>query len=990
MKTTAIPLAAGWLVAGLLAASVSAAAFDSPPRTMYKPQDIENARRNAERHGWAREIVREWEANAEFALQQDRGFFENLIPAQTPGTRYGQLCPACVLGGEGPGDTLGWNVLAPEQVRCGQCGTTYPNDEYPETLAVECPRMGQTFTYYQTPAERALGEGASGEERMKHALNRSVPHRATSFTGLARFRRAQWSWRQSLLLAKRYALTGEAAYAERTAWILNRFAQVFPNYLYHSYWGDIADLPPDDVAAEMGSRGLAQPRYGGRFPPEAVRHAYDWSRRRDEAGEYSTVTAGFWGAGRLATHGRGGDAGPFLEMIVAYDLTRSARRPDGSPVYGESMRRRILEDLIAAGADCVGQWDSKSNKGVATYAVSAAAGLLLDEPERLHRAQWGLDLMLEDAYHFDGFYSQSPGYAVHNFGNLQGLPDLLLGYSDPPGFHAEGGARLENLDPFADGRFHRAMLAMVRMLAPGNRLPNIGSTAADSVIRPRYVEIMAARMGRPYPALLEALTGRPFQEWGGEYSLWYRDPDMEAEGRARLPLRTEWFPGWHVGVLRGGREAENDTALYLVGNEHNWTVGTTHRHRDVLGLIYYAFGEELLADRCASVRRGDHLPEGWSRRWGVNVLTHTHNLVLVDEQVQRRQNRGWQARDCGSNLELFGAAPGVEVVQASGVNVYSQCDEYRRTCVQVRAPQGGHYVVDFFRVSGGRVHQYAMHCNGALEASPPALRPTQLSDAWRVWLDNAREVETGGQPTFTWRHRGVGLDLTLLNSLDRLVVADAPGERRGDPRGSSPPPIQQVLAERRAADGEDSLASRYAAVIAPYAGGASPVLSARLLADGSDGGAMAVEVRLPGRTDYIVSALDQERRAYGPVAAAGQFAFASVDEAGRLVQAYLLAGTRLEAGGERLELPRPATRHPVASVSGRVFRLAEPLTEELAGTAWYVLADGPHPLREGLPRPRTGFEVETASADSISVRDNPVLECDEITVLHAKWLGPAE
>ncbi len=29
-------------------------------RTLYKPADIENARRNVERYRWAREIVDEW------------------------------------------------------------------------------------------------------------------------------------------------------------------------------------------------------------------------------------------------------------------------------------------------------------------------------------------------------------------------------------------------------------------------------------------------------------------------------------------------------------------------------------------------------------------------------------------------------------------------------------------------------------------------------------------------------------------------------------------------------------------------------------------------------------------------------------------------------------------------------------------------------------------------------------------------------------------
>ena len=78
----------------------------------------------------------------------------------------------------------------------------------------------------------------------------------------------------------------------------------------------------------------------------------------------------------------------------------------------------------------------------------------------------------------------------------------------------------------------------------------------------------------------------------------------------------------------------------------------------------------------------------------------SHNLVVVDEEEQAN-------RECGSDLELFGVAPGIEVVQASGVNVYPQCEEYRRACVMVTTPEGQTYFVDFFRVKGGRTHQYS-------------------------------------------------------------------------------------------------------------------------------------------------------------------------------------------------------------------------------------------------------------------------------------------
>jgi hypothetical protein len=244
------------------------------PRTLYKPGDIENARENIRRYDWAKAIVRGWEKSAKFALGKDRGFFVEFIPELTPGSFRGQNCPACVgdksLMGERAG-LFSWSVGTSEIVTCKRCGTVFPNDAYPETGILECPRMGQTFTYYQTPVERGLGSDATGKQRAQYALKWLGDRPTmTSFSGMVRMGKVRWAWGQALILAKLYAVTGQAGYAERVAWILDRFAQVFPKYLYHSYDGSYADWPPARVAASMGDEST--PR-GGRFPPNAVRHA---------------------------------------------------------------------------------------------------------------------------------------------------------------------------------------------------------------------------------------------------------------------------------------------------------------------------------------------------------------------------------------------------------------------------------------------------------------------------------------------------------------------------------------------------------------------------------------------------------------------------------------------------------------------------------------------------------------------------------------------
>ena len=142
------------------------------------------------------------------------------------------------------------------------------------------------------------------------------------------------------------------------------------------------------------------------------------------------------------------------------------------------------------------------------------------------------------------------------------------------------------------------------------------------------------------------------------------------------------------------------------------------------------------------------------------------------------------------------------------------------------------------------------------------------------WLSNLR-ASCPTQPfTTTWEHEGVRMDLMVLNPIHRLLIADAPGWRSDKGRELNALPIQQVFAERTAkVSGGDRLTSNYAAVMVPYRSARPPVRSARLLEVDDDRDALAAVVELDGRTDYIISSLDQSRRQYGPVAMTGHFGF---------------------------------------------------------------------------------------------------------------------
>ncbi len=933
----------GWWYRGLcglmiLVAVAQVAVALCEPCTLYKAADVATARENVKRYKWAQDIVRSWENSVAYAMEQDRQFFEEMIPELTNWPEYGQNCPACVGKQSSMGECglYRWDVKDPDKLVCKYCGTVYPNPEYPETGSMTCRKMGQTFTYYETEAERAHPDEAPNKYAFKWV---SWPVH-TSWSGIIRSKKSGWCMAKILPLAKLYAVTGKVEYAERCAWILDRAAHCYPNWLFHSYNGTYADCPPGEAAANLGKYGR-----GGKFPKEVIIDPFNRHQSKDNA----TLCNGFWGAGRYGCSGS--DGGYILGCTVAYDLIRAAKYEDGRPVITPEMDKRIVEDLILAGTTDSEYWKDINNKSGRGRALSAATGIMFGRPAGARRALDGFEQLMTRCFHFDGFCKESPSYSAMHLGMMRDIPEILRGYSDPEGYQPEAGERFDNLNPFEHvGRYRLALESMVRMLGPHKRYPCIGDTSHGAGLSAAYVEILADRYSPDYAGLLETVQNAKLAERGSEYALWYRDPDMQAEAEAPLPLHSEWFPGWHVSVMRAG-DPYGQHALYLNGYAYHG-----HRHQDTLGILYYAFGQEIASDR-------GYIWDDPRNAWTGSTLAH--NIVTVDGANQQRQDRH-------STLELFGTAPGIEVTQARA-NAYDQCDRYQRTCALVQLPEGGTYTVDFFRVNGGKLHQYGFQCNGELIdlTAPP---PQPVGDEIK-WLSNLRGSEPAGPFTCTWTYQDINMDLTVVSPIHRLLIADAPGWRSDRGSELNAPPIQQIFAERTAeAAGQDRLKSDYAAVMVPYQGEASPVQSARLLELEEETGALAVVVELGDRSDYIISCPDEDEHRYGPVTMSGHFGFVSLSREGEVLQAYLLDGTRLSCGATEIELPQATIALKVASVEDRTYHLEDSVPEQVAAAGAYLLAAD------------TGYEIESTTVNSITVRDYPASECDHVFILNSAWV----
>jgi hypothetical protein len=299
----------------------------------------------------------------------------------------------------------------------------------------------------------------------------------------------------------------------------------------------------------------------------------------------------------------------------------------------------------------------------------------------------------------------------------------------------------------------------------------------------------------------------------------------------------------------------------------------------------------------------------------------------------------------------------------------------------VRLPGGGNYVVDFFRVTGGKLHQYSLNCNGKfLGLGETQVAP--IKEEISQWLANLRATEQPPEAwDATWEFEGVKMRLMMAGPLQRLVVADAPGWRsyKGDQLHA--PPITQILAERK---GEANLRSVYTAVMCPYRSEKAPIrFIRRLTPEPRSEEAVALAVELDDHTDIIISSLDDEPRTYGPVRMSGRFGMVSLDKAGKLLRAYLLDGTELSCGERGLKLNSSRIVRRIVKTEGRKIELDEPLPADSVVAGLPPFSSAGVCLLTG----ETGFEIESVEGKVLTVRDYPFEGGEEIVIPNQAWIS---
>ncbi|MDA0748110.1 MAG: heparinase II/III family protein, partial [bacterium] len=684
------------------------------PATTVKPQDLDIARANTERHDWAKSFSNDLLEEVNRVPETTAAYLEQMIPRETPNSHLFTMCPACE--GAPVHGNYNWSPEDPDRLTCTTCKTVYPNADYPEDFVIETDfGGGQKITYYTGKHWDLIG----------------FPF-VSSWTANIRAQKCSHMANLARRLGLAYALTGNVEFAQKARDILLRFAHVYPGYMVHSGYGEFSDLDPETASQHI----LDLPKPKLVIPPNKPNNK---------------LHVGYWMAGRATGVGM---EGIFISHVtIAYDLTCEAQA-NGHPIYSEEDRLAIEKDLLLEGTILLCADPNFNNKSATNRCAAGLVGLCLGEPELVRFGLEGFNNFVHEWFLEDGLSSESPGYGFMTLNGIRAFGDAMQGYSDPEGYESLEG-RIDNLDIYGDSRYRAVQDGYVHSLMPDLGYGVIADDNTNARMSVDIADILAARYGEAdHVALLAELCEHDLEHHGGEYALFHRNPDLAENPDHPLILTDQFFPCLRIGLLRTGQHGRASTALLSASD---WG---GHHHEDSLNLVYWKDGHDALMD----------LGYLWDRPDKQNtVRTMAHNTVLVDGQPQKRQGRG-------GSLHLFDTTSRVKVMQVSSC-AYDAADTYTRLCLIVDHGHRGSYLIDVFRVQGGAVHDYLFH-GPVPEGTTHNLELQETQAQWQDLKNLATaQAENPWSISFELDRQHQLTVYALPDGEERVLIGDGWGER---------------------------------------------------------------------------------------------------------------------------------------------------------------------------------------------------------------------
>ena len=370
---------------------------------------------------------------------------------------------------------------------------------------------------------------------------------------------------------------------------------------------------------------------------------------------------------------------------------------------------------------------------------------------------------------------------------------------------------------------------------------------------------------------------------------------------------------WHLALLRSG-EKDSARVMWL-----DYDSTERHRHMDCMNLGLYAHGIDLMADfGYPPVQYG-----GWEApkaRWF--TLPSAHNTVVIDGANQPGVN---------GKTTLWADGKQFQVIRASAPEISGK--QYERTAAVVKISESDFYILDLFRVVGGKDHAKLMHTQiSSLTPDGLALSPAEDYGYGSFFRDTRTEAAAKPGWSVDWaiedQHKRavpgpeVHVKYTDLTSDTQVSTCEAWVSIGISTNNEAW--IPELIVRRQSDNGP--LASTFLGVIEPYYKQSNISGIRRLPLESPKGAAypdsnVAVEVTLlDGRRDVIIAADAENPLVLTPSLAAdgaliqkesgirleGQMCLVRFSKAGAVDQVVLCKGKSVTVGGCIYEMPKGA------------------------------------------------------------------------------------
>jgi hypothetical protein len=912
----------------------------------YTAERLAALRANCDKYDWARSLRKAAVARAQFWVNKSDDDLWRMIPGQklprcidvSYYKRRRTGCPQCGMAiyqkyGNYPYSPDLWGK--PWKLTCANCKVVFPTNDFGKYYV---SGIDETGVFNPDKADKSLlfntEHPGPNDPLHKHGVDDGYgwfDKDGNRYLFIAYY---VWQyWNQVLgginALANAYVYTGEQKYAHKALIMLDRLADVYPDYDWSAY-------------AKLGY--YHSDGGGGK------------GKIQGSIWESSTVT-NFATAIDMVLSGTRDD--PALYQFLA-DKGKQFKLPTAKGTR-ELLVQNLDDRLLREGAKAVYDGRVSANEGGNQTTLATCAIALDTNPDT---EKW-LDYLFEaKGEHIptvvvggldrDGVGAEAaPGYAL-GWGVAMGrCADLLADYG-----------KYTKHSIYRDfPQFKATFTAGWNLVMLGFATPNIGDSGACGTLgivasdpnfiargykylRDRRIALAAylanhnsgAGLGRdifsPAPDSLEKEITAIGQKAKNQGNPWASGHNRAGYGLASLAF------GW----------GKPGTALWMYYGRNG---GHGHQDRFNFDILYR--GLCMLPDH--------GYPEytsSWPHRGYVTNNTLSHNTVVVN---QVRQSFNWVGQpELFCQFEDFGA------MRVESREMYAGLTKYERTLAFVKLGEGHAYVFDVFRVQGGKDHLYSLHGPpGEVTVQGLNLVKQEKGSYMGPEVEYRKETGYGAKCGYSWvthverdehpaaafvvdwkaqaGYRGVTdkddihLRYHCLTQLDDVALGDMepPQNKAGNPRW-----LRYVLAHRAGTN----VNSTFTGVIEPYTGQPAIAKVERLrVAPVSldttnqpvrDGVALKVTLT-DGAVDYLVSGEDGTTifKAEGGPEFAGEMGWLRVRE-GHVDRAALSRGMRLTLGGFALGTKVPG-------YTGKIVKMKK----DMAGEG-YVWVDTPLPLDAAL------------------------------------------